>query len=283
MNTPHRRPGSPAAQSPAPARVHPAPALFRAGLALSGLALSGLVLSGLALSGLAVAGAAPASATSSSADRSGDPASVLVLVNRDHPLEPVDYRPERLTPAGGSANLLVPEAAVALAVLLEDAAAAGHALVVESAYRSHERQAVLYEGYVQRYGEAYAARISAPPGTSEHQLGLAADVGLASGQCSLSRCFGSTPAGVWVAANAARHGFIVRYGEGQEEVTGYQYEPWHLRFVGVEAARDMERAGVATLEEYTRLLDGREGAGPWRSVPETTGWAPRWSAGYLFY
>ena len=82
----------------------------------------------------------------------------------------------------------------------------------------------------------------------------------------------------------------MRYGEGQEEVTGYQYEPWHLRFVGVEAARDMERAGVATLEGYTRLLAGpgvvgpegagRGGAGPTRSAPETPGWAPRWSAGY---
>ena len=228
----------------------------------------------LATAVLALAGIAPAAANERAAYDFTDPASPTVLVNKTTPLKPADYVPDGLTPAGGSENLMVPEAAVALAVLLDHAANEGHPLIVESAYRSHARQAQLYQGYVARYGEAYASTISAKPGTSEHQLGLAADVGLATGECSLERCFGDTPAGKWVASNAAEFGFVVRYAQGQEKVTGFGYEPWHLRYLGVDVVSAMEAAGAETLEEFA-------GAGPAAKPARTApaaGPAPRRSA-----
>ncbi|MEE1622342.1 M15 family metallopeptidase [Zafaria sp. J156] len=202
---------------------------------------------------LALCAALPAQAAPSAgpeADATRDPASFEVLVNAENPLDPLDYVPAGLTPAAGSQNLMVPEAAIALALLVEGARLDGHALVVESAYRSYERQAQVFRSYAARYGEAYASKISARPGTSEHQLGLAADVGLAGGQCSLHRCFGDTAAGRWVAAHAVDYGFIIRYPEGAEDATGYAYEPWHLRFLGEGAAADFEASGAASYEEY---------------------------------
>jgi len=245
----------------------------------------------VAAAALALAGTAPAAAATS-ADQDAvfdfsDPAAATVLVNGKNPLDPLDYVPADLTPAGGSENLMAPEAAVALAVLLEHAAADGHRLMVESAYRSHSRQDALYRRYVARYGEAYASTISAKPGTSEHQLGLAADVGLASGECSLERCFGDTPAGRWIDGNAGEFGFIVRYPDGQEDVTGYKYEPWHLRYIGTTAVAAMAETGAQTFEEFAAAVTV-EGAG---EVPGSGGtpstiarpeapsldWYPKWS------
>ena len=213
------------------------------------------------------------------AQASSDPAaSPLVLVNAAHPLEPLDYEPARLADAG-SGHRMVPEAAAALRRLLAAAADAGHFLRVESAYRSYAQQEVLYAGYTRKYGAAYAARISARPGTSEHQTGWAADVGLASGECSLMECFGDSAAGRWVAAHAAEFGFIVRYPDGMEQVTGYRYEPWHLRFLDTEAAQEMAALGDATLEAYTERLERRAEAAARpryvvRRAPEHPPWYP---------
>jgi D-alanyl-D-alanine carboxypeptidase len=117
------------------------------------------------------------------------------------------------------------------------AAEAGTPLAAVSGYRSEQTQADLYQQSVSEEGEAQADLHRARPGHSEHQTGLAMDVTSADGSCVVEECFGTSPAGVWVAAHAAEHGFILRYPAAKEAVTGYAYEPWHLRYVGVDVAR----------------------------------------------
>ena len=90
---------------------------------------------------------------------------------------------------------------------------------------------------------------SAPPGASEHQLGLAMDITLAKYNGTLSVNFGNTKEGAWIRENAHKYGFIVRYLQGKEEVTGYKYEPWHIRYLGVDLATELYEKGI-TLEEY---------------------------------
>ena len=112
-----------------------------------------------------------------------------------------------------------------------------------SGYRSYDYQKSLYENYVARDGEEAANRYSAKPGTSEHQTGLAFDVG------EMSWTYGETAAGQWLVNHCAEYGFILRYLPGKEDITGYMYEPWHIRYVGVEHAAAIMSQGI-TLEEY---------------------------------
>ena len=135
----------------------------------------------------------------------------------------------------------------ALAALRAEAAGAGLDVVVWSAYRSFDYQLNLFADAVARFGVQDAEQRSARPGYSEHQTGLAVDVG--GGGCDIERCFGDTAEGRWVVTQAHRFGWLVRYPAGSEGVTGYQYEPWHLRYVGPDLATDMHQAGIATLEE----------------------------------
>lgn len=181
-------------------------------------------------------------------------ASVLALVSRAEPLSPANYTPKALRSVSGTSLELRQEAATALEKLLQAARADSQSLSALSAYRSYDRQKVLFNGYVASYGTDYAMRISAEAGTSEHQLGLAADVGLSSGYCNLKSCFGETEGGKWLAANAEKFGFIVRYPSDGEKVTGYKYEPWHLRYIGVEHAKAMNASGAGTFEEYHAAL-----------------------------
>ncbi len=97
-----------------------------------------------------------------------------------------------------------------------------------------------------------SAQAVARPGYSEHQTGLAADVSRADGACELKACFSQTAEGQWLATRAWDYGFILRYPEGKEMATGYEYEPWHIRYVGVELARAVRDSGQ-TLEEFARL------------------------------
>lgn len=184
-------------------------------------------------------------------DPVGDPANQSVLVNKARPLNPVTYAPGDLVNARGSGQYLRAQAAAWLNGLFQGAADAGTGgLAVVSGYRSYAQQQQVYASYVSLYGQAQADLISARPGYSEHQTGLAVDVGNANGSCGLSTCFGDTAAGMWVAANAYKYGFIIRYPNGYTNITGYSYEPWHLRYVGVDLATDMKRRGFATLEQY---------------------------------
>ena len=178
------------------------------------------------------------------------PGSVSVVVNKQRPLGDPGYAPAELFDTGGV--LLRREAAEAFAQLKNDAAAAGVVITAVSGFRTAEAQARLHDAYTGRYGSAVAESISARPGHSEHQTGLALDIGAADGACSLQACFEGTGAGAWAAANAHRYGFIIRYPAGAEAVTGYAYEPWHLRYVGLAAAGTIHGSGI-TLEEYAGL------------------------------
>ncbi|WP_051389214.1 M15 family metallopeptidase [Arthrobacter sp. 35W] len=186
-----------------------------------------------------------------------DPLSPWVLVNKHHPLDPLDFiPPDLVAPDVRSASsepvLLRSEAAAAVSRMFADAAADGVAMTVLSSYRSYAVQTGLYASYAAAGGVAEADTKSARPGYSEHQSGLTLDIGdaAAAASCQLSPCFAQTAAAQWAAANGHRYGFIVRYPLGSHPVTGYYAEPWHLRYVGVELATDLVQRSVATYEEY---------------------------------
>ena len=188
-----------------------------------------------------------------------DPASQWVIVNKHRPLAPADYAPADLVrpavaiSASGEAALLNSTTAAAAEAMFAAAARDGVAVVLASGYRSYGTQVTTYNGYVAARGQADADTASARPGHSEHQTGWAFDIGDGGGACSFQPCFADQPAAVWAKANAYRFGFVVRYPWMLHPVTGYYYEPWHLRYVGVEAATDMADRGIGTLEEYFGL------------------------------
>lgn len=181
------------------------------------------------------------------------PASIWVVVNKKHPLSPLNYVPADLVAIGGGQYART-EAATQLTRLIQAGAGVGHQLYPLSGYRSYATQTAVYNNYVRTDGRARADTYSARPGHSEHQTGLAIDVG--NGVCNLSACFGTTPAGQWVAAHAHRYGFIIRYPAGKTAVTGYAYEPWHLRYVGAALATEMKRQNIQTLEEFFGITGG---------------------------
>ncbi|MHA7281446.1 M15 family metallopeptidase [Arthrobacter sp. TMS2-4] len=200
----------------------------------------------------ATASAAPA------ADAHLDPAAIDVVVNKRRPLTPLDYapadlrRPDVATPTGF--DLLRPDAAAAVEAMFAAAAADGVNLTMVSGYRSFADQEATYAYWVGQYGgPAGADTVSARPGYSEHQTGLAFDLAQADGACTLVRCFQDTPAGQWAAANAAEFGFILRYPLGFHEITGFSAESWHYRYVGTDVSLAMEAAGSQTLEEHFGL------------------------------
>jgi D-alanyl-D-alanine carboxypeptidase len=138
------------------------------------------------------------------------------------------------------------EAASAMLEMLRAAKADGYALYVNSSYRSFVEQEYTYNYWVNANGKEYADRTSARPGHSEHQMGTAADVGWSG--CELECTIGS-PEAEWIAANAHKFGFIVSYPDGKEGITGYAYEPWHVRYVGRDVAQQVHDSGL-TLHEF---------------------------------
>lgn len=179
-----------------------------------------------------------------------DPASLAVVVNKQRPLDPEDWAPAALEDVEG--HLLRPEAAAAARALLAAARADGVPIRIVSGYRSFAEQSGTYAGWVAQKGREGADTVSARPGHSEHQTGLAVDVGDGSG-CDLRVCFDGTATAAWVAEHGPEHGFVVRYPWGEHGTTGYWYEPWHLRYLGPERARELVRSGAATLEEFSGL------------------------------
>ena len=188
-----------------------------------------------------------------------DPASPWVIVNKHRPLKPADYvpadlvRPAVAISAAGEAALLNSTTAAAAEAMFAAAARDGVAIVLASGYRSYTTQVATYNGYVAARGQADADTASARPGHSEHQTGWAFDIGDGGGACSFQPCFADQPAASWAKANGHLFGFVVRYPWMLHPITGYYYEPWHLRYVGVEAATDMLNRGIGTLEEYFGL------------------------------
>ena len=128
--------------------------------------------------------------------------------------------------------MLRKDAADALENMFEAAKKEGLELTAVSGYRSYKRQKSLHDTYVRRQGKAEADSVSAIPGTSEHQTGLAMDISSKSAKFQLEPIFGETNEGKWVAKHAHEFGFVIRYLEDKTETTEYSYEPWHLRYVG---------------------------------------------------
>ncbi|MFV0633769.1 D-alanyl-D-alanine carboxypeptidase family protein [Demequina sp.] len=179
-----------------------------------------------------------------------DPASIWVVVNKRRGLEPEGFTPDDLVAIEG--QQMTAEAAQAMTDMRAAASEQGHSLNMGTAYRPFGFQQSIYQDYVSTWGQTRADRFSARPGHSEHQTGLAADL-YSSQACRLKECFGEEPAGQWLAQHAHEYGFIIRYLQGTEEVTGYRYEPWHVRYVGVELATSMHDEGITAMEEVFGL------------------------------
>jgi D-alanyl-D-alanine carboxypeptidase len=186
-----------------------------------------------------------------------DPASPWIIVNKQRPLSPVTYAPPLATPNiplrldGSVSEMKVStQMSGALEKLAAGAKAAGLQLMLASGYRSYQQQITVYNAEVKNYGKTVADSESARPGYSEHQTGLAADLEPASHQCEIQDCFGTLPEGQWLAEHAYEYGFVIRYQQGSEKVTGYKYEPWHVRYVGVDLAKELHAQNNPLLEDY---------------------------------
>lgn len=181
--------------------------------------------------------------------------SIDVVVNKKRFL-PSSYIPKLVEPnvpftfkGKSEKRMMRPEAAQALESLFAGAKNDGITLYGVSAYRSYVTQKSIYEGNVKSQGEKEASQFSAKPGTSEHQTGLAIDVSDGDPKCLVEQCFASSKAAKWLEEHAAEYGYIIRYLKGKESITGYSYEPWHIRYVGKEVAAEIAKQGI-TLEEY---------------------------------
>ena len=215
----------------------------------------------------AVVGGAGTTATVASApapfDRSAhsttDPSSIWVVVNKTHPVTPADFRPEVALVRGYQ---VATGAARPLTRLLDAGDRRGLGLKIASAFRSYDYQLHVHAATAATRGQAAADQLSARAGHSEHQTGLAVDlVTPADPGCDFEACFAHTAAGRWLARNAARFGFVVRYQPATTAFTGYAPEPWHLRYVGRPLAAELRRTGVATLEEFFGIPGGDYPAG----------------------
>lgn len=186
-------------------------------------------------------------------------ASLWAVVNKGRAL-PGDFVPPslispkillRLSPSVSSMYLRK-DAAEALEKMAAEAKKANIHLMLASGYRSYGDQKSVYSSFVAVHGQAQTDLFSARPGHSEHQTGLAADLEPSTRKCELEACFGETAEGKWLAKNAHRFGFIIRYPASKTNLTGYDYEPWHLRFVGTALAGQLYRSGL-TLEQFFGL------------------------------
>ena len=172
----------------------------------------------------------------------------VLIVNKTYKLtkdwKPVN--PYKTVPSNGfDRNPLDKDAYEAWKLMKSDAASLGLNLWAQSGYRSYDYQNDLYNGYIKRNGKTAADTFSARPGASEHQTGLAFDLN------TISNSFKDTAEGKWVAKNAYIYGYILRYPEGKTNETGYIYEPWHIRYVGKELAKELYNNGNwITMESY---------------------------------
>lgn len=187
-----------------------------------------------------------------------DPTKRWVVVNKMFPIGPIDYEPAGMVEGPvqmtTSSRLIRDDAAAALSDMAAELNRAGAGeLGMNNAYRSYRLQSANYSGQVAAAGQEAADLGSARPGHSEHQTGLAIDVVACSGGCGGIDAFGGTVESDWVAAHAWEYGFIVRYEEVGTGTTGYDPEPWHLRYVGPALAAAYHDGGYHTLEEFFGL------------------------------
>lgn len=188
-----------------------------------------------------------------------EPGSIWWIVNKGRPLPEGYVPPDLIVPnirlrLGEDAEQMKisKQLEADLTAMFKEAEADNVVLVFGSGYRSFELQKEFYDSYVAKDGQEAADRYSARPGTSEHQTGLSFDATNVDENCHLEVCFADTPEGKWLKENSYKYGFIIRYLDGKEEITGYQHEPWHLRYVGKELASELQSTNL-TMEEYFGL------------------------------
>lgn len=181
--------------------------------------------------------------------------SITALVNKEYSLDE-NYAPEDLVKVDVPTVLENPEvnqlrevAADALKAMFDHAKESDVYLHARSGYRSYQTQVQLFQNYSDNHGEEAANRYSARPGQSEHQTGLVMDVTSESVNYQLEESFGETKEGKWLRDHGHEFGFIIRYPEGKEDITGYIYEPWHIRYLGIDVAIKVYESGL-TYEEY---------------------------------
>ena len=191
-----------------------------------------------------------------------DTNSLLVVANKKHRL-PEGYVPADLVSpeiAQVQACTMRAPAAEAIKAMAEAAAADGVTLKISSAYRGEDYQRQLYNGYSASYGTETADTISSRPGYSDHQTGLAADFVEQDGSMNginFNQNFENTDSGIWLRDHAHEYGFIMRYPKGKQDITGYAYEPWHFRYIGVDYATAIYDTDVFyTVEEYFGVEGG---------------------------
>ncbi|EKY4024962.1 D-alanyl-D-alanine carboxypeptidase family protein [Listeria innocua] len=182
---------------------------------------------------------------------------ILVLANKDYSLQPTYTPPDLVRPnvtfSFGNEQVekaqLRKEAGTALEEMFKAANQDGKKLFAVSGYRSYKRQQEVFQAEVNSKGDKKAREAVAYPGTSEHQTGLAMDISSENQSYELTEAFGNTPEGKWLEENAHNYGFILRYMKGREDITKYQYESWHYRYVGKDAATIIYKNNW-TLEEF---------------------------------
>lgn len=193
---------------------------------------------------------------------SSNPASLWVVVNKQRPIS-ADYVPVDLTlpPVLTRADKTQEEQSVRQVIvkplyeMFAEAQKNGLSPMVSSGYRSATLQKAYFDGYVQQGGIDYARSFSALSGTSEHQTGLAVDISTSDKRCYLEAdCFISLLESQWLAQHAYQFGFILRYPNGKEGITGYHYEPWHYRYVGKDLADALFKSGL-TLDEALPYIE----------------------------
>lgn len=185
------------------------------------------------------------------------------IVNKEHRLKSCDRPADLVEPdvtfapqSEGEKRLLRKEPAWYLERLFCEAEKQGIALAAVSGYRSYERQQQIYEHSLKTKGKEHTQRYIAPPGGSEHQTGLAMDISCEALRYELEEEFEQTKEGIWLKKNAPLFGFVIRYPKGKEEITGYAYEPWHIRYVTKALAYYISKLEL-TVEEAVRSLERR--------------------------
>jgi len=181
--------------------------------------------------------------------------SIWAVVNKSHHLNPTNYSPTDLITTNGAT--ISQKAQADFEALILAASKNGIALPVVSSYRSYYTQQALYNNYVAIYGQIATDTFSARAGYSEHQTGLTIDFGSnVQTSCNLDTCYGQTVEGKWLAQNAYKYGFLLRYTTAKQGVTGYKDEPWHYRYIGKELAIEMKKLSIITLEEFFGVSGG---------------------------
>lgn len=191
-------------------------------------------------------------------------ASIWAIVSKTHPIS-VDYIPPSLkipdvatrTDKSDDERSVRSDIEVPLKNMFAAALSEGNSLMIGSGYRSAALQKIYFDNYANSVGEEAANQTIAYPGQSEHQTGLAVDISTVSRDCYLSECFAGTTDGLWLVDNSYKYGFTLRYPKGKEVITGYQYEPWHFRYVGIDLATALHESNL-TLDEAWSYMEAAE-------------------------